>query len=266
MTPERKASIKAEIEKLCSEGQGIQIANAFRISSEAERKKLEKKSREIYEKLAEKFPLGTSYQNWYSRALPVVKQVAPERLKEFEELYRVEKRKNIDVTTYGISDYLQGITTTYYGEKREYHTTFSSKFEQQINILKSISHRIDSLLVDIKGLLQSDLFDDEIGVAKELLRNGYVRAAGVVVGVVIERHLRAVLDGRGLKIAKKNSSISDFNDNMKQNGVIDLPEWRRIQRLADLRNICAHSKEREPTKDEAEELIEGAARVIKSVF
>ena len=61
------------------------------------------------------------------------------------------------------------------------------------------------------------------------------------------------------------SSIADFNDAFKDN-VYDTVEWRRIQRLGDIRNLCDHNKDREPTKEELDELIGGTERAIKTIF
>jgi len=46
----------------------------------------------------------------------------------------------------------------------------------------------------------------------------------------------------------------------------DVVQWRFVQRLGDIRNYCAHNKDREPTKDEVNELIDGADKIIKTVF
>src|SRR5215207_2346512 len=48
------------------------------------------------------------YQKWYTQALPVIRQLLPERYVEFQEQYRQEKRKEINALTYTISDYLSG--------------------------------------------------------------------------------------------------------------------------------------------------------------
>ena len=42
---------------------------------------------------AKALPAIISYQSWYSRSLPVVKQLIPERYQEFQEQYKLEKRK-----------------------------------------------------------------------------------------------------------------------------------------------------------------------------
>ena len=43
-------------------------------------------------------------------------------------------------------------------------------------------------------------------------------------------------------------------------------KWKNIQYLGDLRNLCDHSKDREPTNDDVEELINGTSKIIKTVF
>jgi len=72
-------------------------------------------------------------------------------------------------------------------------------------------------LFEIRQLVQADLFDSEIGAARELLENKFLRAAGAVAGVVLEKHLRQVCDDRGLKILKKNPTLGDLNELLKAN-------------------------------------------------
>lgn len=48
--------------------------------------------------------------------------------------------------------------------------------------------------------------------------------------------------------------------------MIDISRWRQIQFLGDVRNLCDHKKEKEPTEEQVEELIEGVEKVIKNVF
>lgn len=75
-----------------------------------------------------------------------------------------------------------------------------------------------------------------------------------------------VCKSRGVKIAAKNPTIAILNDTLKKENVYEVPEWRFIQRLGDLRNLCDHNKEREPTKDEVTELIDGVAKLTKTIL
>ena len=152
-----------------------------------------------------------------------------------------------------------------------HHPNFDSReyvlkcFFNQVTIINAVSDRIDSVLANIEGELYADLQDNEVVVARQLLKVS-PRAAGALVGVVIEGHLQKVAQAHDLKIAKKNPTIADLNDPLKAAGVIDTPAWRKITFMADLRNLCSHKKEADPTKDQVEELIAGADWLTKNVF
>lgn len=141
----------------------------------------------------------------------------------------------------------------------------STKFANQIYILDSASSRLDDILANIQGILQADLFDSEIDAAMDLKKNGHLRAAGVVVGVVLESHLAKVCQNHGVTTSKKNPVMSDFNELLKKADIFDVPTWRGIQHLGDLRNLCCHSKDRDPTPGEVQELIDGVDKAIKTI-
>ena len=212
-----------------------------------------------------------NYQRWYTEASSVIQQLIPERLLEFQHLYKGDgKRKEINNITYNIQDWLNGITSainTYTGEKGfNDFAIVSMRFHTQVEILKSVESRFDSSLFDIKQLVQADLFDSEVETARELLKHNFLRGSGAIAGVVLEKHLQQVSNNHDIKTRKKHPTISDFNDLLKKAGTIDVPLWRQIQRLGDIRNLCDHNKEREPTKEEVEELINGVEKITKTLF
>ncbi|CDV96413.1 Hypothetical protein DPCES_5415 [Desulfitobacterium hafniense] len=207
------------------------------------------------------------YQVWYSKSIAVIKQLLPERLHEFTEYYKLDKRKDISVVTYTISDYFMGISVSRGGvELFSSNEVFQTKFAHQVTILGSALSRIDYILTDIKGVLEAELFDNELEGANQLLKAGHVRPAGTLAGVLLEKHLANVCNYHGLKISKKNPTLADLNEALKNGDVIDVPNWRWIQRLGDIRNLCAHAKDREPTKDEVFELVNGVDKAIKTIF
>ena len=138
-------------------------------------------------------------------------------------------------------------------------------FLNQLAILNAIEVRVDSVLANIEAELYSELQDNEIAVAKLLLKIN-LRSAGALVGVLIEGHLQKVALVHGVKFTKKNPTIADMNDPLKAASVIDTPTWRKITFLADIRNICCHKKDSEPSKEQVEELIQGAEWLTKNVF
>lgn len=262
-----KEKLKEAVRELLQEGRKISGAALFREYPDLAKRLAEKAKSP---KLLEQISIQETYQVWYSKTLPVVRQILPDRYQEFMDQYRLEKRtnKDIDILTYTISDYLVGIRITRGYMKEEVvnpYTAFSSKFAQQLAILGSCLERIDSVLSDIQGTLQAELFDDELSAAQELMKKGHLRAAGALAGVTIERHFSTVAGNRAIKIRKKTPTIADFNDAFKDGGVYDVPTWRFVQRLGDIRNLAVHFKSREPTKDEVEEMIGGVQKALKTI-
>ena len=140
------------------------------------------------------------------------------------------------------------------------------RFRQQLSIVKSIQGRFRSSLFVIRQLAQADLFDTELDAAKELAKNKFNRAAGAVAGVVLERHLSEVCANHKVMVKKKTPHISDLNDALKNASLIDTPQWRSIQYLGDLRNLCTHDKESDPTAGQVGDLLEGVTKVTKTIF
>ena len=208
---------------------------------------------------------GTPYQMWYSRAYKVVELLGQERLEEFTSYYRIDpKRKRLEAGNYVIQDYCKGIVPRGHSSL-DTHSVARRRVLNQLQILKSLESRIDSILQDVKGHLMADIQDAELKVADQL-RKVSLRAAGTLAGVVLEEHLQRVIQNHNITIRKKSPTIADLNDPLKSAGVYDNPTWRKIQLLADIRNLCSHKKEREPTDDEIVELITGVNTVIKSIF
>lgn len=260
---------KEDLKSLLNRGKLIAEDFKYRSYNVEQLKKLDKDELEIRKKLNNYFE--TNYQGWYTEAIAVIKLLIPDRLVEFNELYKGDnKRKDISATTYNIQDWLKGqrvAVDLFYGEKPfNDMAAVSMRFGNQFQILASAEKRFTSSLLDIKQLLQADFFDTEIEVSKELTKKGFYRAAGVICGVIIEKHLSQVCANHNVTITKKHPTISDFNDNLKSDNIIEISNWRFIQRLGDLRNLCGHNKDKEPTKDDVDELIEGTDKLIKTVY
>lgn len=260
---------KDELKNLVATGSLMEKDLNFRILSKEEKSKLSKETKEVLKKVDGLFE--NTYQEWYTESIAILRQLIPDRLNEFISLYQIDpKRKEINSITYSVQDWLNGVRAAhndYSGKK--YFDDFASiimKFRTQTQILKSAKKRFESSLFDIKQIIQADLFDSEIDAAKELNKKGFFRAAGIICGVILEKHLRQVCDNHKITIRKKNPSISDLNDLLKNNSIIEVAIWRFIQHLGDLRNKCGHNKAQDPTKEEVEDLINGTEKIIKTIY
>ncbi|WP_029038049.1 DUF4145 domain-containing protein [Salinimicrobium xinjiangense] len=206
------------------------------------------------------------YQKWYSKALKIVEFLAPDRFQEFKSYYEVDpKRKTMGYGSYYIQDYLKGVApNSFHNPNFDTKEQTLQNMYNQYTILLAVDERKDMALNDLKSSLMIELQDNELDTAKSLLKVN-LRASGVVAGVVLEGYLENVVAHHKLKIAKRNPTLSHYNEALKSNGIYDTTVWRKISYLADIRNICAH-KGKEPTKDQVEELIDGVHWTTKNVF
>lgn len=265
---------KEDLEKLISEGNDLHRSMQYECYPKEFEEQVRPELGDVkYDKLIKSLkPVKKHYQSWYSESLVLLKQLLPDRVNDFVKLYEKPKtRKSIEYGNYVMEDYLQNLTVTtngggYYKEKKVGPEAAINQLEQQIAIVKSIKRRFDSTLFDIKQLTQADLFDSELDAANELNKKGFSRGAGAIAGVVLEKHLAQVCQNHNITITKKNPSISDLNDKLKSEEVYETPNWRKIQHLGDLRNLCDHNKDKEPTKENVEELISGVSSIIKTIY
>jgi hypothetical protein len=260
---------KADLERLDTQATLLDFAMVREVSGQDAFKKqygnvLDEKQ---FDAFVQKLPnFKTEYESWYSECLVLLRQLLPDRVDNFISFYEKPKsRKEVKYGNYVIQDYMQGLRVTYGGSTKVDQSAAVPQFRQQHAILKAAKARFDSSLFEIRQLVQADLFDSEIEVARELHRNKFLRAAGAVAGVVLEKHLRQVCEDRKIKINKKHPGINDLNEILKTNSVVDIPQWRHISMLGDLRNLCDHNKEKEPAPSQVLDLIDGTEKVIKTI-
>lgn len=256
---------RSDLESLIAHGKSLELGlyNEFSPEFKAQINKLDKN---IQDKI-KKCTFKDKYNAWYNESLTLIKQLVPERYDDFVSFYKQPKRKQINFETYSISDYLIGmVVKDGWGGEAFKRSSIITKFQQQFAIVESLKSRFDSSLYNIKELLQADLFDSELEAAKELQKKGFLRAAGAICGVVIERHLSQVCDRRGIKVTKKNPSINDINSLLQSNNIIGVQDMRFIQLMGDIRNKCDHNKKEEPTDDDITTIISGAQKIIKNIY
>ena len=261
---------KADLAALVKAGERLDLALQLHCEPEAfgalVKKQLGSKAKAFLDELPQ---FGATYQRWYSEATALIRQLLPDRLSDFISHYQKPKnRKDITYENYKIEDCLQGLTITrgVYKEKIVGPDAAIPQLRQQIAILKAVEARFESSLFDIRQLVQADLFDSELDAARELVKNRFARAAGAMAGVVLERHLAQVCANHAIVVTKKAPTISDLNDLLRKANVLDVPQWRFIQHLGDIRNLCDHNKAAEPTPAQVEDLVSGVEKLVKTLF
>ena len=201
--------------------------------------------------IPEKAPLppnaGSIYQQWYSAGRAILTKNQPDRLAEFDKIYS------------SIKHMLQERYLT-----KNDQLLLMDRVNTQFDLLMAIPSHLRFSMYDIELEAYSILMEDELEASRYLLLKGFLRPAGVLAGVILERHLKNILRKHTLPIKiRKNITLASLNELCKDS-VYDLVTWRKIQHLTDLRNLCAHDKTREPKKDEVTELINGVSGILRS--
>lgn len=258
--------VKQSLNDLIVRGKRLYHALNYATAEKEQKKELEISYKKNGIVLSELPAFDTSYEVWYSEALQYVKKFIPDRINDFILLYRNDKRKEITAATYTISDAVLGMKLVRGVVIEAEPKNVLPRLLQQISILSSAIKLIDSVIYSMSFSIRADLFDSELDAASQLLKSGFLRAAGAMCGVVLEKHLSQVCIQHEVSLTKKSPTIGDYNDALKDASVIDLPTWRYIQHLGDLRNLCCHDKKTEPSKEQASDLLAGTIKITKTVF
>ena len=146
---------------------------------------------------------------------------------------------------------LLGETDTYYTTLYEtLQTNHLVNVEGAVNILESIKNAIDEdWLFDMKGLISAEIFSDFMEMAKHLLDEKYKDASAVMIGSVLEEHLRQLavkndieltfLDKRGNPKPKKADLL---NSEVTKSGTYTPLDKKQITAWLGIRNKAAHGE------------------------
>jgi len=130
-----------------------------------------------------------------------------------------------------------------------------------IGALTALRGAVDrDLLVTLEDQLRASIHDDFLQQAKALLDASYYVAAMVVVGGVLEDHLRKLCGNRKLTWTG-DGSLSRYNDLLKGKAY-QQADWRRIQSIGDVRNHAAHGEYAKVKVDDVKDALTYTARLL----
>lgn len=133
-----------------------------------------------------------------------------------------------------------------------------------VGILQALKEDIEEgYLWNVNELIHADIFTDFIEMAKYLLETGYKDPAAVLVGGVLEEHLRKLCLKNGIKIEIQKGGRTEFkqaslmNDELKGANVYANLEHKNVIAWLDLRNKAAHGKYLEYNNTQVENMLSG---------
>jgi hypothetical protein len=207
-------------------------------------------------------PFETAYQRWYSRALPLMKQLALDRYVEFQ-LYYIKDPKYAwyDTGAFIIQDYFRERDAEDDADARE---KVVRSFTSQLALLKSVSDRLAWDQMDTDDQAERGLQLAFLETARKLMDID-ARAAGALSGTVLETYLRKLTTTYNLKFRKQAPSIREFVEALKTAKVLDIAAHSQAIWLAEISDrSCAEGQS--PTKLQVRDLIDGSRWLITNIF
>lgn len=142
-----------------------------------------------------------------------------------------------------------------YGENHPFYKDFNKivakaypyDIEQGRGILKSIKTEIDNgWLTSLKGLVSAEIFSDFLEMADHLLKENYKDPAAVMIGSVLEEHLRQLCIKHSISTEDQKSGKPKkadlINSELAGSGVYNKLDQKSVTAWLDLRNKAAHGK------------------------
>ncbi len=136
-------------------------------------------------------------------------------------------------------------------------------------ILKAAKDEIDKgWFVTVRGIVSAEIFSDFLEMAGYLLSEGYKDAAAVMIGSVLEEHLRKLCEKHSIPLIEitkngknKPKKVATLNDELAGKSVYK-DDQKNVTAWWALRNSAAHGKYNKYTEKQVELMHQGVKDFI----
>ena len=152
---------------------------------------------------------------------------------------------------------------------RQVNNSYVYNIEAGISILQSLRHEVEQgWLTTFKQLVTAEVFSDFLEMSKYFLEGNYKDPAAVMIGSVMEEHLRQLCNNHSVDtfIIKGSDTINKkadlLNADLAKAGVYSVLEQKSVTAWLDLRNRAAHGKYSEYTIEQVQLMYQGVLDFI----
>jgi hypothetical protein len=160
---------------------------------------------------------------------------------------------------------------SYYSEfDRKFNNSYESEGKYALGILTAIQDQIRGGWIETtKGLVTAEVFADFLEMAEHLLEEQYKDAAAVLVGGVLEEHLRQLCGPAGVDTVDPSNGTprkaDSLNADLAKAGKYTKLDQKSVTAWLDLRNKAAHGKYTEYTKEQVAPMMDGVRNFLSRV-
>ncbi|MBI5795339.1 MAG: hypothetical protein HZA47_03375 [Planctomycetes bacterium] len=141
---------------------------------------------------------------------------------------------------------------------------YMSSIEAGLGILEAAKNEISGgWLFTVKGLVSAEIFADFLDMATYLLQGNYKDPAAVVIGSVLEEHLRQLCNKNNISVEFSqdgkmlHKKADRMNADLSNANVYNKLDHKNVTAWLDLRNKAAHGRYSEYTKDQVGLMLSG---------
>ena len=175
-----------------------------------------------------------NHEAWQAKAEELVSEYRPKRESEFNELHSVIQSN----LTLGGDDIAES--------KSQVRNNTLSALNRQVGIVRGAVGKVEVETLRARRQISNKVSRDEIERAWELFNENYIRSAGVVAAVAVERQLLTMCEeSEAVEEYDPTHGISRLAQTLKEASVIDKTTWNDMKALASIRETCAHAEEPE---------------------
>ena len=168
--------------------------------------------------------LLVEFSTWVTRLGQIVRKLYGEQSQHFDSFSKALQRQNF-----------------YFLHSNNY-----DHIAQMAGVAKAVKHDIENgLLVDLKSLVQAEVFADFLEMGEHLLNEGYKDAAAVIIGGVLEDTLRKISERSQIPVVAdsgKPLTMDPLNAQLAKAGVYSKLVQKQITTWAHVRNKAAHAE------------------------
>jgi len=124
-----------------------------------------------------------------------------------------------------------------------YRRALDQIMSNKVGALRALRRDYDAdYLTSVQSLVRAEVFADFIEMAEHLLSQGYKDPAAVLMGSVLEEHLRTLCGARGIptQVAGKPKKADSMNSELAAAGSYNKLDQKNVTAWLDLRNKAAH--------------------------
>lgn len=151
----------------------------------------------------------------------------------------------------------------------EVTTIVSSDVESGLGILKAAKNELEGgWITTTKGLVSAEIFSDFLEMAEHLLGNNYKDPAAVLIGTVLEEHIRHLCQKNSININRISGNktvpkkADQLNAELANAQIYNKLDQKNVTAWLDLRNKAAHGKYSEYNKDQVELMCQAVAEFM----